>query len=794
MSQANWVKSTRFTFIVAGALLFALASLLFDISYPPRSYADDEPSTTYPGAGLFTGADHVYGLYDVEKTVDGTTYRWSGAHVTWTYTYLANLGRYVDISLRLGAWANPGTPPTVTISLNGKQAAQFAVTPDFQVYTTTLDTLQDPNPYLDPAYVQVDLTTTTFTPPGETRQLGVAVDWVHLQVHKSHTEMALDVAIWAVLGGLLLLIAEARLGLRWAGVYGVLGLISFVATELAAIPRAIPTSVEVALVGLCWLLVVWLAPRKSPGWGLGLAACLLWLVFAGHLLGDWQIDDAYISYRYAWNLVHGNNLVYNPGEIVEGYTNFLWTLVSAGGIWGGFSPAGVSLAGTIAASQGLVALTFLLGAKLLPGRPAWWLAAALLLSVDSALVTYGPRGSGIEAAPFAFLCLAPVVALWARPHVKWRVIAGVLLALASLTRPEGLLVAALLLALRAWLDRRGKLPAGRLLPAALLPYLAVVAPYELWRITFYGYPFPNTFYAKTGLTPAVLRRGAEYGLQFVTRHWLVAGLVIAWAVLVAYQLLRKRRTQRPDVPDVPGAAAKSRLAPNTGLAATLAILAAVYALYIVYIGGDWFPSERFFVPVLAPAVLLATVSAAMLLDWLARGRARAIVYAIAGLVMVVYLGFELQQQSPNGTLLGLFQPNAYANPLDGSLADSTHKPNIYIDRWGAAGLWLRVNTPSDAWTAARGAGAIAYYSQRSTIDMYGLNDIHIAHMQIANMGESVAGHEKSDPAYVLARQPDYMLASWDDYFEPVAVQFNQEYTDKTVQSPIGPEVKWSVLK
>src|SRR6187401_920414 len=46
-------------------------------------------------------------------------------------------------------------------------------------------------------------------------------------------------------------------------------------------------------------------------------------------------DDALISLRYAQNLLHGNGLVWNPGERVEGYTNFLFVLgVSALGAVG----------------------------------------------------------------------------------------------------------------------------------------------------------------------------------------------------------------------------------------------------------------------------------------------------------------------------------------------------------------------------------------------------------------------------------------------------------------------------
>lgn len=36
------------------------------------------------------------------------------------------------------------------------------------------------------------------------------------------------------------------------------------------------------------------------------------------------IDDVYISLRYVWNFIHGNGLVFNPGEHVEGYSNPTW--------------------------------------------------------------------------------------------------------------------------------------------------------------------------------------------------------------------------------------------------------------------------------------------------------------------------------------------------------------------------------------------------------------------------------------------------------------------------------------
>ncbi len=56
---------------------------------------------------------------------------------------------------------------------------------------------------------------------------------------------------------------------------------------------------------------------------------LIFLVFV-YLFRDYSIDDAFITFRYAENLVEGHGLVFNPGgKPVEAYSNFLWLLVLA---------------------------------------------------------------------------------------------------------------------------------------------------------------------------------------------------------------------------------------------------------------------------------------------------------------------------------------------------------------------------------------------------------------------------------------------------------------------------------
>ena len=71
-------------------------------------------------------------------------------------------------------------------------------------------------------------------------------------------------------------------------------------------------------------------PNKWPV----LLSFLPWvLIFLFLVYQSWFLcDDAFISFRYVRNLINGNGLVFNEGEYVEGYTNFLWVLKLAA-IW-----------------------------------------------------------------------------------------------------------------------------------------------------------------------------------------------------------------------------------------------------------------------------------------------------------------------------------------------------------------------------------------------------------------------------------------------------------------------------
>ncbi|MEO5952772.1 MAG: hypothetical protein ABIQ44_09930, partial [Chloroflexia bacterium] len=201
--------------------------------------------------------------------------------------------------------------------------------------------------------------------------------------------------------------------------------------------------------------------------------------------------------------------------------------------------------------------------------------------------------------------------------------------------------------------------------------------------------------------------------------------------------------------------------------------------YVLWAGGDYFPGWRFYVPVLAPLVLVSVWATHRLVAWFSQMGSKAGMAAMA--IVVAMIPFYCWQAM-------------WLQESEGTLAQYTKIHTSYVNLWGSAGLWLRDNTPVDSVTAAQGAGAIAYFSQRKVIDMLGLNDLHIGHLPVGNMGQGKAGHEKRDPAYVLDQKPEYIYALWAGYFEPVKEQFESGYESALYRSPTGTKIDWMVSK
>ncbi len=450
------------------------------------------------------------------------------------------------------------------------------------------------------------------------------------------------------------------------------------------------------------------APPLPPRWRHALVLCALGAVALGLVYGACTQDDAFISFRYAANLVEGHGLVYNPGERVEGFTNLLWTLLLALPLALHVDPVAASTAMGMAGMAVAVGLAGLLGGRLAHAGPrpgALGPAAALaglLLAADPQGVLEAVEGleTSLHMAIVAAAALRLAHELRAEsPGRAAHLGSGLLLALLCTSRPEAPLIAlglhlGLILGAR---DRRAAL--ARAVVAAV-PALAVVLGLTLFRLGYYGEPLPNTFYAKTTQSGAALR-----GLRYLWLHLL--DHPVQWgAALLGAALLRR-----------------------VALARALVGAALVHLAYVVWVGGDFKPTGRFVMPVLP---LLAALGAAGLLASPRLARPR-----VLGMLVV---------------LLGVRGAQVFA--VCQEWADIRHA-NMEARR--TLGLFLRGAVPPDTLMAIHSAGAVPYYAGLPTIDMWGLTDHHIARAPVPDFGAGMAGHERADPAYVFSREPALYL-------------------------------------
>src|SRR4051812_12199084 len=65
--------------------------------------------------------------------------------------------------------------------------------------------------------------------------------------------------------------------------------------------------------------------KKSLFIGISVVFIVVSLIYSYKL--KWLGDDIFIGLRYVQNFIQGNGLVFNKGERVEGFTDFLWIML-----------------------------------------------------------------------------------------------------------------------------------------------------------------------------------------------------------------------------------------------------------------------------------------------------------------------------------------------------------------------------------------------------------------------------------------------------------------------------------
>ncbi len=418
-------------------------------------------------------------------------------------------------------------------------------------------------------------------------------------------------------------------------------------------------------------------------------------------------DDAMISMRYADNWARGHGLVWNPGERVEGYTNFAWTLL-------------MGLVHLLPLSPGRLCL-----ALQLIGIPVLWLnlVAVLHLARSVRLVPLAAVGAAALTGFFYSLVhftltgmetglLAAIVTLAAADAIstlrtgRHALRASVWLTLAMLLRPDAAIFVVLIAPVL--LIRAGRSRAAALAGVATLVF--VVAVHVLWRHHYYGQWLPNTYYLKATGWPLADRFWPGFTQSARTAIWLSPVMVLALSSL----LLRARL---------------DRL-----LLATMFCVAVAYQWYV---GGDAWPRDRMVIPAIPALFVLAADGTVRVARGLADGRLGRTCWIAACLTACFlipnarYTREALFIIAPHGTL--------------------QNRENVrYL-------LAVERTLRPEGTLAVGFAGTVPYLTRRHCYDLFGKCDPYIARLP-AHPEVARSGHNKFDLRYTVTQQrPDALI-------------------------------------
>lgn len=468
-------------------------------------------------------------------------------------------------------------------------------------------------------------------------------------------------------------------------------------------------------------------PAKLNRIGL-IAGLVLFVAFAVHFI-NYAPDDVWISLRYAENLAGGNGLTFNPGQRVEGYSNFLWVLLIAIPA-PALSPDALTLAAKII---GILAGFF---ALLVIG----WTARYLPLTDHSyaawgaAAFAYGLYGypafwsaTGMETGLYTLLVAAACCAYLAfrkHPTALRGALAALVFTAVALTRPEGVIfffAAAMVEGAKVWHNRKIQTPA--VVFAGL--FVVFYANFLLWRHAYFGHWLPNTYYAKAGGGFAQLAEGARYLML------TVPALFWSSPVLLLVFLL----------PFIPG----RRVG---GAVAFVGLCVAGQAAFVVYVGGDWMPGARFLVPAMPAVALLVPV----VIGQIARRRKQAGHQPLGALARTLLL------LAATMLCLGHLY-NAKQVRHDPSGFTVYDGARYFKHDHFAVAQWLAKNGRSTDLVALGEAGLIPYLTGMPALDLFGLMDPYLARLPGLR-------HKKFDPNYVFEKRPRFVVLGgckmWND--------------------------------
>lgn len=417
----------------------------------------------------------------------------------------------------------------------------------------------------------------------------------------------------------------------------------------------------------------------------------------------WTVDDAYIIYRYAENFANHGELNWNVGEDpVEGYTGLVLPVVLAFFIKLGVSPVFVGKVMGIVFYFLAGFLLYLIFRKLNLNDIA---SSISLILYFTAPFYFSHVWSGLETMLFMSLLLVCIYVLLNivatdRQQMGSEIVLPLMLLLASLVRPEGVVLAGTTFVALAWIKRKYHQDAfGKFVLRFCALYVVPGLIYFLWRWHYYGQLLPNTFYVKSD--PGFISKSSV--LRLILFVLISMSLPTIACIL---SCLSDRKSVGKWLSDRYSTRGKQQV-----FVAFLSIAAYVVLVILQYLRSRLLMNFefRFFVPYLPVYLLFLTIFLSAGFSVLREMKAsRPALYRILSWLVSLLVVIQLAVN------VNLLREYRFLRAGYKAMIEQEHIP---------AGQFLRENLrPSEWLIVVHDAGAIPYYAQLRTADFSRLNN------------------------------------------------------------------------
>lgn len=449
---------------------------------------------------------------------------------------------------------------------------------------------------------------------------------------------------------------------------------------------------------------------------IGAFTAAIYLLFA-----DWAYDDPYIVYRYARNLADGQGFVYNPGERVLSTTTILFPLLLAGASRLGLDiPQVARLSSAFFLACGGLLLWEL--ARIFHTREAGWVCLALYPVLPLVLTTLGSE------VPMSLTFCLSVLVCYARRRYS---LASLFLALATLARPDSLLLGGvLLLHYLFWVNK--------LFPwRAAAIFVAIIVPWVVFAWFYFGSPIPVTLMAKQFQGTLTISQKFAPGLAALVWSNLHQPYFMAQAILAVCGVLSSLYWRRDWV--------------------LLWGWSVMYSLAYTLLGVSRY--FWYYAPLAASWIAAVGVGIAAFVDLGERlTPARKISLPLIGVTAgsITLFVFVCQARS-----VWFIQ----------------ERGDLRFGSYRAAGEWLRANTSATSKVGTLEVGIIGYYSERPIVDFAGLIQPEVA-PQLANQDS----YERAARWAMDHYQPEYVVLR-EDVFPSLEAEYLAQYCRKVFTIP-----------